>query len=61
MTPDEAMTGTFKMKLPPDLLNAIEHHPVQEQSKDLTVGAMKPTLVERMLGLFTKKSTRRTS
>jgi len=60
MSPDEAtMTGTFKMKLPADLLNAIEGQPVQNQAADLHVGSMKPTLVERMIGLFSKKSAKR--
>lgn len=61
MTPDEAMTGTFKMKLPQDLLNAIERQPKQDPNSDLTVGSMKPTLVERMIGLFTRKNSRRSS
>jgi hypothetical protein len=60
MTPDEAtMTGTFKMKLPPDLLDAIEDQPLQSQAADLNVGSMKPTLVERMIGLFSRKSAKR--
>jgi hypothetical protein len=55
MTPDHAMTGTFKTNLPADLLTAIERHSVSEAEVDLTVRSMKPSLVERMLGLFSRK------
>jgi hypothetical protein len=60
MTPDQAMTGTFKLKLPEDLLDAVQHNPV-DRGNDMTVVAMRPSLVERVIGLFSrrKKSRRR--
>jgi hypothetical protein len=58
MTPEPAMTGTFKLKLPQELLVAIEHNPVTPDN-DLTVRAMKPSLVERVIGLFTARKARR--
>lgn len=55
MSPDQAMTGTFKMKLPAELLHAIENHPASNPGNDFQIGAMKPSLIERMIRLFSKK------
>jgi hypothetical protein len=54
MPSDEAMTGTFKAGLPTDLLSAIDRHDVKGPSKDLTIRAMKPSLVERVIGMLSK-------
>jgi hypothetical protein len=54
MPSDQAMTGTFKAGLPTDLLSAIDRHEVKGPSKDLTIRAMKPSLVERVIGMLSK-------
>lgn len=54
----QAMTGTFKLKLPEELLAAVEHNPV-ERGNDMTVVAMRPSLVERVIGLFSRRKPRR--
>lgn len=59
MPRDQVMTGTFKTQLPAELLRAIDHHPVSNPGKAFEVGAMKPSLVERMIALFSKKPGRR--
>jgi hypothetical protein len=57
MPPDTAMTGTFQAKLPSDLLSAIKQG-VNGPGKDLNVRAMKPSLVERVIGMFSGKKAR---
>ncbi|HZF26915.1 MAG TPA: hypothetical protein VEZ88_11690 [Steroidobacteraceae bacterium] len=59
MTPNPSMTGTFKMTLPSDLLNALKATPVEDPGKDLHLKAMKPSLMERVFGLFSGVSRRR--
>jgi hypothetical protein len=54
MPSDQAMTGTFKAGLPTDLLSAIDRQEVKGPSKDLTIRAMKPSLVERVIGMLSK-------
>lgn len=58
MPPDSAMTGTFQTSLPTDLLSAVQRDAVSGRRNDLTVGAMKPSIMERMIGLFAKPETR---
>jgi len=52
------MTGTFQTSLPTDLLSAVQRDAVSGRRNDLTVGAMKPSIMERMIGLFAKPETR---
>jgi hypothetical protein len=55
MPPDTAMTGTFQAKLPTDLLSAIQRNAISGPGKDLTVGSMKPSFVERFIALMTRR------
>lgn len=59
MPPDSAMTGSFQANLPTDLLSAIQRNDVKGPGKDLTVRSMKPSLVERLLAIFSKKPAKR--
>ncbi len=55
MPPDTAMTGTFQANLPSDLVSAIQRNGVKGPGKDLSVRSMKPSLMERMIGMMSKK------
>ena len=59
MTPNPSMTGSFKMTLPTDLLNALQATPVEDPGKNLELRGLKPSFVERVLGLFSGASRRR--
>ncbi len=52
MPTDTAMTGTFQANLPSDLLSAIQRQGAEGPGKDLTVRSMKPSLMERIIGIF---------
>lgn len=56
MPPDSAMTGTFQTNLPSDLLSAVQRGAISQRN-DLTIGSMKPSLMERVIGLFSKPGT----
>jgi hypothetical protein len=58
MTPNPSMTGSFKMTLPNDLLNALQATPVEDPGKSLHLKAMKPSLLERIFGFFHGASRR---
>ncbi len=53
------MTGTFKLKLPPELLTALQQTPVQGPGKDMEVNAMRPSLMERVVEWFSGAPRRR--
>jgi hypothetical protein len=60
MNPNASMTGTFRLNLPAELMHALERNPVEDPGKDMQVGAMRPSLFERILALVTgSKSGRR--
>jgi len=60
MNSNASMTGTFRVNLPADLLNALEHSPVDDPGKDMEVRAMKPSLFERVMALMSgSRSSRR--
>ncbi len=59
MTPNPSMTGSFKMTLPTDLLNALQATPVEDPGKDLDLKGLKPSFMERVFGLFSGSSRRR--
>ncbi len=52
MPTDTAMTGTFQANLPSDLLSAVQHKGAAGPGNDLTVRSMKPSLMERLIGIF---------
>lgn len=52
MPTDTAMTGTFQANLPSDLLSAVQHKGAAGHGNDLTVRSMKPSLMERLIGIF---------
>lgn len=52
MNSDTSMTGTFRIKLPAELLNALQNSPVEDPGKDMEVHAMKPSLFERVWTLI---------
>ncbi len=52
MTPNPSITGSFKMTLPSDLLRALQATPIDDPGRDLDLKALKPSLVERILALF---------
>lgn len=57
MPPDTAMTGTFQANLPSDLLSAIQQGATRP-GNDLTVRSMKPSLMERVIGMFSGRKAR---
>jgi hypothetical protein len=59
MTPNPSMTGSFKMTLSSDLLNALESTPVDDPGKNLELKSLKPSFMERVFGLFSGSSGRR--
>lgn len=59
MNSNASMTGTFRVNLPADLLNALKHSPVEDPGKDMEVRAMKPSLFERVLALLSGSVRRR--
>lgn len=59
MNPNASMTGTFRVNLPPDLLNALKHSPVEDPGKGMEVRALRPSLFERVLALVSGKRSRR--
>lgn len=59
MNPNASMTGTFQVSLPPDLLNALKHSPVEDPGKGMEVRALRPSLFERVLALVSGKRSRR--
>lgn len=58
MPPDTAMTGTFQANLPTDLLSAVKRQGADGPGKDLTVRSMKPSLVERVIGMLSGKKAK---
>ncbi|HEY7377411.1 MAG TPA: hypothetical protein VH542_01885 [Steroidobacteraceae bacterium] len=58
MTPNPSMTGSFKMTLPNDLLNALKATPVEDPGKSLHLKSMKPSLLERLFGFFSGAARR---
>lgn len=59
MNSNASMTGTFRINLPADLLNALKNSPVEDPGKDMEVHAMKPSLFERVWALMTGSGRRR--
>jgi hypothetical protein len=59
MNSNASMTGTFRVNLPPDLLNALKHSPVEDPGKGMEVRALKPSLLERVLALLSGTGKRR--
>jgi hypothetical protein len=51
MLPDPSNTGTFKLRLPPDLLTEAERA-YAEQRDDLRVDSLRPTMFGRIAELF---------
>ncbi len=58
MNSNASMSGTFRVHLPADLLNALESRPVEDPGKDMEVRAMKPSLVERIWALMSGSGRR---
>jgi len=59
MNSNASMTGTFRVNLPADLVNALKRNPIEDPGKGMEVRAMKPSLFERMLALITGSGSRR--
>jgi hypothetical protein len=59
MNSNASMTGTFRLNLPTELLNALERNPVEDPGKGMEVRAMKPSLFERVLALMSGSGRRR--
>ena len=55
MTPNTS-TGSFKMTLPSDLLKALQTTPVEDAGKNLDLKGLKPSLLDRIFGLFSGSS-----
>lgn len=54
MNSNASVTGTFRFQVPNDLLNALKASPVEDPGKGMEVHSMKPSLMDRLWGLFSR-------